>query len=152
MDIKYVHTNIVSTNWESLADFYINVFNCTKILPVRNISESWLEKGTGVKHASLKGIHLMLPGYDKDGPTLEIFEYSNMYEKEIPAANRKGFGHIAFHVNDVSLIVKKAISYGGNLIGEIVNAKIEEKGILTFAYLTDPEDNIIEIQNWNTSL
>jgi hypothetical protein len=60
MDIKYVHTNIVSDNWESLADFYINVFNCQKILPKRNISENWLEKGTGVKNASLSGIHLIL--------------------------------------------------------------------------------------------
>jgi len=145
-----MHTNIVSANWESLADFYIIVFSCKKILPKRNISESWLEKGTGVKDASLTGIHLMLPGYGKDGPTLEIFEYNNMLEKEEPVVNRKGFGHIAFHVSDVSNMVKKVISFGGQLIGEIINTRIVEKGILTFAYLTDPEGNIIEVQNWNT--
>lgn len=45
MKIKYVHTNIVSSDWKSLADFYINVFGCQPILPERNLSGSWLEKG-----------------------------------------------------------------------------------------------------------
>lgn len=151
MTIKFVHTNIVSINWKGLADFYIKVFDCIPILPERNLSGIWLEKGIGVKQASLSGIHLKLPGYGKNGPTLEIFQYNQMLEKEESVANRKGFGHIAFHVDDVSSLVKRAISCGGNAIGEIIVTKIKEKGILTFAYLKDPEGNIIEIQNWNAS-
>ena len=147
MKIKYVHTNIVSSDWKNLADFYINVFGCQPILPERNLSGSWVEKGTGVKNAAITGIHLKLPGYNTNGPTLEIFQYSDMLEKDTAYANRKGYGHIAFHVDDVSLIVEKAIAFGGKIIGEIVRTEIKEKGLLTFAYLTDPERNIIEIQN-----
>ncbi len=147
--MKYVHTNIISENWEKLAEFYANVFECTPVLPERNLSGNWLDKGTNLKNASLTGIHLRLSGYEKNGPTLEIFQYNKMIEKGHPAANRKGFGHIAFHVDDVSQVVKKTISFGGKLVGEVINTKIEKKGILTFAYLKDPEDNIIEIQNWN---
>jgi predicted enzyme related to lactoylglutathione lyase len=151
MSIKYVHTNIVSSNWKSLADFYIKVFDCIPILPERNLSGSWLEKGTGVKQASLSGIHLGLPGYGMNGPTLEIFQYSQMVEKGNSVANSKGFGHIAFHVDVVSYMVKKVINNGGELVGELITTEIKEKGTLTFAYLRDPEENIIEVQNWNYS-
>ena len=73
--MKYVHTNIIARDWKLLADFYIKVFECKPVLPERDIKGDWLEKGTGVKNASLRGIHLLLPGFDNDGPTLEIFQY-----------------------------------------------------------------------------
>lgn len=73
MNIKYVHTNIISKDWKKLADFYIKVFDCKPVPPERNQKGSWLDKGTGVKDAHIKGMHLQLPGYGKNSPTLEIF-------------------------------------------------------------------------------
>jgi hypothetical protein len=63
MNIKFAHTNIISANWESLVQFYAKVFGCIPVPPQRNQSGLWLEKGTGVKNAQLKGMHLRLPGY-----------------------------------------------------------------------------------------
>jgi predicted enzyme related to lactoylglutathione lyase len=148
MNIKYVHTNIISSNWKKLAEFYINVFNCKEIPPERELSGSWLDNGTGVKNARLKGIHLLLPGYGNDGPTLEIFEYNQILDRETPKANRKGLGHIAFHVDDIQAIVDMVINKGGKQVGEIVQTIINNR-ILSFVYLTDPEGNIIEVQRWD---
>ena len=151
MPIKFVHTNIISKDWRLLSNFYVNVFNCKIISSERNLSGDWLEKGTGVKNASLQGVHLQLPGYDESGPTLEIFQYHKNHERINPArANQEGFGHIAFHVDNVEEILEKIISSGGRKIGEIINKDFPQ-GTLVFAYATDPEENIIEIQNWKSS-
>jgi len=145
--MKYVHTNIIAKDWKRLADFYIKVFECKPVLPERDIKGDWLEKGTGIKNASLHGIHLLLPGYDDNGPTLEIFQYEKNETKPNPVANREGFGHIAFLVSDVNEILNKMISNDGNKLGDVIKKKLDY-GTLIFTYAKDPEDNIIELQSW----
>ena len=71
--MKFVHVNIVAKDWRKLAEFYEKVFGCIRILPERSFSGEWLEKGTGIKNAKIKGVHLRLPGFGENGPTLEIF-------------------------------------------------------------------------------
>jgi predicted enzyme related to lactoylglutathione lyase len=145
--LKYVHTNIIAKNWRLLSDFYIKVFECKPVPPERNLKGDWLENGTGVKNASLQGVHLLLPGFDKDGPTLEIFQYQENEDKPNPVANREGFGHIAFSVDNVEIVLKKMISSGGTKLGEVVRND-SAKGTLIFTYARDPEGNIIELQTW----
>ncbi len=148
MNIRYGHTNIIASDWKLLASFYKNVFECTEVPPQRKLSGKWLEDGTGVANAQLEGMHLRLPGYGDTGPTLEIFSYAVMEEKPMPVANRKGFGHIAFTVDDVHAIVEKVIINKGNLLGKVTQTVVPGVGRLTFVYCQDPEGNIIEIQNW----
>lgn len=148
MTIKFAHTNIISKDWRRLAVFYTEVFGCIPVLPERDLSGEWLEKGTGVKDAHLQGMHFRLPGYGDDGPTLEIFQYSTNIETPHLPANQTGFRHIAFHVDDVESITAKALLFGATMSGEIVSHTVDGVGILTFVYITDPEGNIIEIQNW----
>ena len=148
MPTKYVHTNIISKDWKALANFYINVFDCKPVGSESKLEGDWLEKGTGVKDAKLKGQHLALPGYEKNGPTLEIFQYEKNEEKPIPAAaNREGFCHIAFQVDDVEAMVEKVVAEGGSKIGEVVYREFA-KGTLIFTYAADPEGNIVELQKW----
>lgn len=138
----------MSTNWKKLSKFYQNVFDCIPIPPQRDLGGEWLSKGTGVTNAHLKGIHLKLPGFGEGGPTLEIYEYKDVEQNLPPAANRIGFGHIAFHVDDVNEMHEKVISNGGESIGEVTQKVISGVGHLTFVYMKDPEGNILEIQNW----
>ena len=147
--MKYAHTNIVSQDWKKLADFYIKVFNCKAVPPERDLSGDWLEKATKIKNPHLRGMHLRLPGYGDEGPTLEIFQYDEMLEKvAFPAANRIGLGHLAFEVEDVGEAIKLLVQNGGNELGEVVSKEIKGVGILNFTYATDPEGNIVEIQSW----
>lgn len=146
--IKFVHTNIITDNWKKLADFYIKVFGCRPLLPERDLSGNWLDKATTIQNAHLKGIHLALPGYEDNLPTLEIFQYDTNLEKPQPAANRKGFGHIAFKVDNVSDVLALLLANGGSQLGEIVKTEIPKAGIITFVYAKDIDGNIIELQNW----
>lgn len=148
-DIRYVHTNLVAKDWRKLSEFYINVFDCQPIYPQRDLSGTWIDKITKIEDVKIKGIHLNLPGYE-DGPTLEIFEYepSNLRDSE-PLINYQGYGHIAFHVDNVSYILKKLIEYGGTKLGEIITKEYTDIGTLTVVYARDPENNFIEIQNWS---
>ncbi len=73
MKAKYSHTNLIAEDWRALARFYQDVFNCVPVPPERHFKGSDLERGTGIRGAQLDGAHLRLPGYDRQGPTLEIF-------------------------------------------------------------------------------
>lgn len=149
MGTRYAHTNIICDDWRKLAAFYASVFDCTFVPPERDQAGEWLSTGTGVKDAQLRGVHLRLPGYGDGGPTLEIYSYRQMEEKLSPAANRKGLGHLAFAVEDVPDTVNAVIAGGGALLGQVVTREVPGVGRLTFAYVTDPEDNIIEVQRWD---
>ncbi len=147
--MKYVHTNIVAQNWRKLADFYINVFRCEIKPPQRNQSGDWLEKGTGLSNASLEGVHLSLPGYGPNGPTLEIYQYGHVEFNPPSHPNTRGYGHIAFEVEDIEEIASLILEHGGSLQGEITEKLIEGVGTITFMYVRDPEGNLIEIQKWH---
>ncbi|WKN41418.1 VOC family protein [Tunicatimonas pelagia] len=149
MKIKYTHTNIIAADWRALAKFYEQVFGCVPVPPVRKQSDQWLAQGTGVPNASLEGVHLRLPGYGDSGPTLEIYQYEHMEEKPVSAPNRQGLGHLAFLVDDVSSVREKILQQGGKELGKLTEANVAGVGKLTFVYMTDPEENILEIQHWS---
>lgn len=146
--VKYVHTNIIAKDWKRLAQFYIDVFQCTPVYPERNLSGAWIDKLTAIEDVKIKGIHLSLPGYT-EGPTLEIFTYEpDDLAGERLHINRQGLAHLAFHVESVEAMLKKLIENGGEQLGQLVIKKYEGIGVLTAVYARDPEGNIIEIQNW----
>jgi predicted enzyme related to lactoylglutathione lyase len=149
METKFVHVNIIAKDWKKLARFYEKVFNCVPVPPERDPSGEWIEKGTGITGAEIKGIHLKLPGYDDSGPTLEIFQYNKNKERRGSIINREGFAHIAFRVDSIEEIRDAVLQEGGKLIGKIVTVEVKGAGNVTFLYLTDPEGNIIELQKWS---
>jgi predicted enzyme related to lactoylglutathione lyase len=144
---RFIHTNIIARDWRRLAAFYEAVFRCTPVPPERQLSGKWLERATGVPSAEIHGVHLRLPGYGEDGPTLEIFEYTQLEERGKTAVNRPGFAHIAFMVDDVVSARDAVIKAGGGVLGELVSTEIPDAGMITFVYATDPEGNIIELQH-----
>ncbi|MFT3680814.1 MAG: VOC family protein [Ferruginibacter sp.] len=146
--IQFGHTNIITGDWKKLAHFYSTVFDCKPLFPERDLKGVWLDKATAINDAHLTGIHLALPGYGENAPTLEIFQYENNIETSLPPANRKGFGHIAFKVDDVKEMLYKVLANGGAQVGEIVETIIPNAGIITFVYARDPDGNIIELQKW----
>ncbi len=146
--IRFAHTNIISHNWRKLADFYIKCFDCEIVPPLRKQSGDWLSRGTGVENASLTGAHLRLPGYGESGPTLEIYQYTEITEQSAVAPNQRGFGHIAFEVDDVPQVLAKVEEQGGSAQGEITIREVVGVGKITFVYARDPDGNLIELQNW----
>ena len=113
------------------------------------MSGAWLDQVTSLRYAHLRGVHLRLPGCGDDGPTLEIFSYSQLIEGKVPAANQCGFAHIAFAVDDVNQALQAVIAAGGGAVGEIATTKVDSVGVLRVVYARDPEGNIIELQKWD---
>jgi predicted enzyme related to lactoylglutathione lyase len=149
MNVRFVHTNLIAHDWKRLADFYERVFGCRRVPPERDLRGQWLEDATGVPGAEIRGIHLRLPGYGDEGPTLEIFEYKPEVNCSKTASNNPGFAHIAFAVDDVGKVRDAVIAAGGGTIGKMVSLEIAGAGDITFAYVSDPEGNIIELQRWS---
>jgi catechol 2,3-dioxygenase-like lactoylglutathione lyase family enzyme len=129
-----------------LAAFYQEVLGCTPVPPERDLAGEWLERGTGVRGAHLRGVHLRLPGYRENGPTLEIFGYDVVLGGPPAPANRVGFAHIAFLVEDVPLAREKVLAAGGSAVGTVETVLVPGAGRITWTYLRDPEGNIIELQ------
>ncbi len=143
---RYVHTNLIARDWRRLARFYEAVFGCVPVPPERDLSGADMKAGTGVPGAHLRGMHLRLPGTGPNGPTLEIFEYSQPAAAVPPVVNRPGFAHIAFAVDSVADARDQVLSNGGSPVGEVVTVAISATAQVTWCYVRDPEGNIIELQ------
>ena len=147
---RYGHTNLIAGDWRRLATFYATVFACELVPPERDYAGEVLERGTAVQSATLRGAHLRLPGHGVDGPTLEIYQYGiNEPRAGSAAANREGWGHIAFAVEDVSQARDAVLAAGGGQHGEIVTTQTADGRRVTWCYLTDPEGNLVEVQSWS---
>jgi predicted enzyme related to lactoylglutathione lyase len=148
IEARFGHVNVIARDWRRLAAFYSDVFGCVPVPPERDYAGADLERGTGVAGASLRGVHLRLPGLAADGPTLEIYQYGSMPDGLPPLANRPGFQHIAFAVPSVEAARTAVLDAGGAPVGEVVTLQTADGRFVTWAYVTDPEGNIVELQSW----
>ena len=146
---RYGHTNLIADDWRRLADFYTRVFGCELVPPERDYSGADLARGTGVPDASLRGVHLRLPGWGDDGPTLEIYQYGQNVEGGERRANRAGWGHIAFGVDDIPQARDAVLEAGGGSVGDVVTLTTADGRRVTWCYVTDPEGNLVELQSWS---
>ena len=149
MQAKYVHTNLIAEDWQGLAKFYTDVFGCTLVPPERDYRGADLDSATGLKDAHLTGVHLRLPGWGGNGPTIEIYSYDQHQPHPATVVNRPGFGHIAFEVDDVRKARQVVQSVGGGVLGEIVTLTTKVGTKVTWCYMTDPEGNLLELQSWS---
>jgi catechol 2,3-dioxygenase-like lactoylglutathione lyase family enzyme len=113
------------------------------------MSGAWLDSLTSIRNAHLTGLHLRLPGYGDDGPTLEIFSYDQLIDSRLPTANQCGFAHIAFAVDDVDQALQAVVAAGGSAVGNIATTEVDEVGRLSVVYARDPEGNTVELQKWS---
>ena len=149
IDARFGHVNLIARDWRALASFYTELFGCELVPPERDYSGPDLERGTGVRHAALRGAHLRLPGHGRDGPTLEIYQFASMPDGLPPLVNRPGFQHIAFAVPSVADARTAVLDAGGGPIGDIVTLRTADGRFVTWTYVTDPEGNIVELQSWS---
>lgn len=146
---RFGHVNVIARDWGALAAFYTDVFGCVFVPPERDYSGDDLSRGTGVPGASLRGAHLRLPGLGPDGPTIEIYQYGSMPDGVPAEVNRPGFQHIAFAVPSVAAARETVLAAGGRAVGEVVTLETADGRFVTWAYVTDPEGNILELQSWS---
>jgi len=146
---RYAHTNLVALDWRRLASFYQDLFGCQPVGSRRHARGAWVEELTSIEAAEVDGIHLRLPGFASDGPTLEIFQYSRHAEWHPPVLNQPGFAHIAFEVDDVRQARQAALDLGASEVGKVLTTDIPGAGTITVVYMADPEGNLFELQHWH---
>jgi predicted enzyme related to lactoylglutathione lyase len=56
---------------------------------------------------------------------------------------------VAFAVDDVAAVRQAVLEAGGRALGDLILTEIEGAGAITFAYVADPEGNVIELQRWS---
>ena len=154
LNARYGHTNLIARDWRRLASFYETVFDCIPVPPERDYSGDLAERGTGIPGAAFRGAHLRLPGHGIDGPTLEIYTYeASLDPGPAPAANRVGWGHIAFMVDDVESARRSVLEAGGHPLAdaEVVTTRTADGRRVTWCYLADPEGNLVELQSWSAA-
>ena len=144
---RFGHVNVIARDWRRLADFYGRVFGCEVVPPERDYRGVDLERGTAVPGAALRGVHMRLPGHGADGPTLEIYTYGENVPGGTATANRTGWGHIAFVVDDVSAVREAVLENEGAEVGEIVTLQTADGRRVTWCYTRDPEGNLVELQS-----
>jgi glyoxylase I family protein len=149
IEARFGHVNVIARDWRVLALFYERVFGCVFVPPERDYSGPDLAAGTGVPGAALRGAHYRFPGLGDAGPTLEIYQYADEVEAPEPVANRPGFGHLAFVVPSVVDAREAVLAEGGRAVGEVVTLSTADGRRVTWAYVTDPEGNILELQSWS---
>lgn len=152
MKTRLAHVSITVKDLDRLREFYGKALGFTEARPERSFSGAWLEKGTGVPGASIRRVHLRLPGSSPDGALLELIEYSaSIGDDTPPAANRAGLRHIAIETGSAGELARLqdlVIEHGGSGLGDISENHIDGLGTVTFVYMTDPEGNIVELLNW----
>ncbi|HET7289236.1 MAG TPA: VOC family protein [Thermodesulfobacteriota bacterium] len=156
MKTRLAHVSITVKDLDRLAEFYRKALGFTEVRPEKGFSGAWLEKGTGVPGASIRRVHLRLPGSSPDVALLELIEYAGKAEdKSPPAADSTGLRHIAIETGSASELARLrdlVIENGGSGLGDISENRIDGLGTVTFIYMTDPEGNIVELLNWRESL
>jgi catechol 2,3-dioxygenase-like lactoylglutathione lyase family enzyme len=148
-EARFTHVNLIAKDWRRLARFYEQVLGCVLVPPERRLQGKRLEMATGVPGARVQGAHLRLPGFGDQGPTLEIFQYNQSLGSPPAAVNHRGLVHVAFEVEDVKAAQDAVLAAGGSSVGEVVTLPVSETRAVTFAYVRDPEGNIIELQKWS---
>jgi catechol 2,3-dioxygenase-like lactoylglutathione lyase family enzyme len=155
MKTRLAHVSITAKDLDRLAEFYRKALGFTEARPEKSFSGAWLEKGTGVPGASIRRVHLRLPGSSPDGALLELIEYSASIDGSTPpAANRTGLRHIAIETGTAEELARLhdlVIEHGGSGLGDISENHIDGLGTVTFVYMTDPEGNIVELLYWRES-
>jgi predicted enzyme related to lactoylglutathione lyase len=148
MATRYAHVNIIAADWRLLCDFYQEVFDCEPVSTERDHHGEHIDALTAMPGMRIRGRHLRVPGHGENGPTIEIFTFSENALDHPKPLNRPGFAHLAFEVDDVEAKRTQIKGLGGADYGELVTIDIVGAGPLTLLYMTDPEGNIVELQKW----
>ena len=113
--VKFIHVNIICSDWEHLCGFYRNVFGCVNFGSLKNHQGSYKEQVIGVPGVHVTGQHVLLPGFQKDYPTLEIFTYSVPGRTAPCDESAIGINCIGFACDNPEAVAEQITSAGGVL-------------------------------------
>ena len=149
MATRYAHINIIARDWRKLCSFYEAALDCVPWSSESDHRGPHVDALTGIEEVRVQGRHLRVPGHGEDGPTIEIFSFSENGQDYPKPLNRPGFAHVAFEVDDIENKREQIKNLGGDDYGDLVTIDIAGAGKLSLINMTDPEGNVVELQKWH---
>ena len=134
------HVNVVVSDTERAKAFYTEVLGLTVAEEVE-AAEDELSRGLGVPDAKLRATFLNLPNSTTQ---IEMIEYLAPDAAPLTpglSANRVGYGHVAFQVDDIDAEYERISAHGVTW----VSTPVTLEGGLRFCWFNDPDGNTVEI-------
>lgn len=108
---------------------------------------NWLDEATGLKGVHITGTICFY--LDTEMPAQRLsFTAMRICQNILRLPQIPMVRSYPFSVDNVTATIQAIIKLGGSAVGKLTVRDFSGLGIITFQYLTDPEENIIEIQRW----
>ncbi|ENP5333418.1 VOC family protein [Salmonella enterica] len=144
------HVAIIVQDLRVMINYYSVLLDAVKIKDIVLDSEPF-RKGIGVPNAKARTVHL----YNKDiNLTIELTQFISPILEEnkvfLHTVNRIGYGHLSFEVSDIIEVYKhlEMNRCEVNKVSTEISTIIGDDKRICFAYIRDPEGNIIELINY----
>lgn len=144
------HVAIVVKDLNVMQNYYTVLLDAIKTKDIILNSEQF-RNGVGVPNAIARTIHI----YSKCvNLTIELTQYSFPLlaenKKRLHAVNRLGYGHLSFEVSNINDVYQHLEESGCkvNKVSSEISTVMSDVKKICFAYIRDPEGNIIELINY----
>jgi len=124
--LRFIHVNIITEDWRDLCDNYNTMFGSCDTGKIKDHLGDFKEAVIGVKGVHVIGKHILLPGFYKSYPTVEIFTYSIKGKEEVNTLNGLGLSAIGFKSNDLDKDKDIIENNGGKFIKAYDNSYLME--------------------------
>lgn len=141
--MRFDQVKLAADDPERLTRFYVEALHCAVQRPLTTVDDEVVSRGIGAPGHVVELTLLTLPGRtDETTPRLELYRFLGGWPERW--RHLPGTGQLAFFVEDVDAAARRVLAAGGSMLGEIVDWVLPQ-GNARFAYLTDPEGNIIDL-------
>jgi catechol 2,3-dioxygenase-like lactoylglutathione lyase family enzyme len=136
---RFDHVGVVVDDLELMTAFFVDL-GFERSEPMR-LEGEWIDRVVGLDGVQLEMVSVNAP--DGSG-RLELTKFQRPTDAaavQNPLANRRGFRHIAYAVDDLDSVVERLRGKGLTTIGDIVNYE----DIFLLCYIGGPEGLIVEL-------
>ena len=141
--MRFDQVKLVSSDVAALAAFYTEALGCCLLFGPATLVDADLTRGIGAPPGPVTLAMLGFADHQTGSPILEIYSIDG--DEAVDWPFRPGQGHLAFEVDDVHVSVEHLLDAGATMLGDVVDWRGPSGSLGRFAYLRDPEGNIVDV-------
>jgi len=122
--LRFIHVNYITEDYRRLCDFFNTVVGSSDTGKIKDHSGKFKEGVIGIENVHVLGKHILLPGFYKSYPTIEIFQYSIKGKDTVPTDNELGINLIGFKSDNLEKDLKLFVDNGGKLVKKLSETQL----------------------------
>ena len=138
------HINISVTDIENTKRFFTEFLDF-KVEKEGYLEGNWMDRTVGLENVQAKYAKLVIPGTETSIELIQYFRPEGGKDDLMNKANRIGFRHIAFEVEDIDSVYRKLKNAGVKLFSEIQTYNVKKR----LCYFYGPDDIILELAEYS---